>query len=73
MWYHGAGNKVEVKIINQISADFNASPSDWKVELQSFPQAADNDQSGSGLIASEIRGLSRRSNAISDVGASVKT
>lgn len=37
MWYHGAGNEVESKIINQIIADFNASQTDWKVELQSFP------------------------------------
>lgn len=40
MWYHGAGNEVESKIINQIITDFNASQADWKVELQSFPQGA---------------------------------
>jgi len=43
MWYHGAGNEVESKIVNQIIADFNAAQADWKVELQSFPQAAYND------------------------------
>ena len=25
MWYHGAGNEVESKIVNQIITDFNAS------------------------------------------------
>jgi len=40
VWYHGAGNEVEAKIINQIVADFNGSQADWKVELQSFPQIA---------------------------------
>lgn len=39
MWYHGAGNEVEAKIVNQIITDFNTSQSDFKVELQSFPQA----------------------------------
>ena len=43
MWYHGAGNEVEAKIINEMITDFNASQTDWKVELQSFPQAAYND------------------------------
>lgn len=33
MWYHGAGNEVESKIINQMIADFNGSQADWKVEL----------------------------------------
>ena len=28
MWYHGAGNEVESKIINQVIADFNASQTD---------------------------------------------
>ena len=28
MWYHGAGNEVEAKIVNQIITDFNASQKD---------------------------------------------
>ena len=28
MWYHGAGNEVESKIINQMIADFNGSQAD---------------------------------------------
>ena len=54
MWYHGAGNEVEAKIINQIIADFNASQSDWKVELQSFPQAAYNDSVTAAALAGNL-------------------
>lgn len=54
MWYHGAGNEVESKIINQIITDFNASQSDWKVELQSFPQAAYNDSVVAGALAGNL-------------------
>lgn len=54
MWYHGAGNEVESKIINQIITDFNASQTDWKVELQSFPQAAYNDSVVAGALAGNL-------------------
>ena len=54
MWYHGAGNEVESKIINQIIADFNAAQTDWKVELQSFPQAAYNDSVVAGALAGNL-------------------
>ena len=54
MWYHGAGNEVESKIINQIITDFNASQTDWKVELQSFPQAAYNDSVTAGALAGNL-------------------
>jgi multiple sugar transport system substrate-binding protein len=54
MWYHGAGNEVESKIINQIITDFNVSQSDWKVELQSFPQAAYNDSVVAGALAGNL-------------------
>lgn len=54
MWDHGAGNEVEAKIINQIIADFNASQSDWKVELQMFPQAAYNDSVTAGALAGNL-------------------
>lgn len=43
MWYHGAGNEVEKNILNGIITDFNASQSDWKIELQEFPQGAYNE------------------------------
>lgn len=54
MWYHGAGNEVEATIINQIVSDFNASQSDWAVELESFPQAAYNDSVVAGALAGNL-------------------
>lgn len=54
MWYHGAGNEVEAKIVDQIIGDFNASQSDWKVEMQSFPQAAYNDSVVAGALAGNL-------------------
>ena len=54
MWYHGAGNEVESKIINQIITDFNASQKDWAVTLQSFPQAAYNDSVTAGALAGTL-------------------
>ena len=54
MWYHGAGNEGEAKVLNQIIADFNASQADWKVELQSFPQAAYNDSVTAGALAGNL-------------------
>lgn len=54
MWYHGAGNEVESKIINQIITDFNASQKDWTVTLQSFPQLAYNDSVTAGALAGTL-------------------
>lgn len=54
MWYHGAGNEVEQKLINELITDFNGSQSDWKVELQSFPQAAYNDSVVAGALAGNL-------------------
>jgi multiple sugar transport system substrate-binding protein len=54
MWYHGAGNEVEAKIINQIVTDFNASQPDWTVALESFPQAAYNDSVVAGALAGNL-------------------
>jgi multiple sugar transport system substrate-binding protein len=54
MWYHGAGNEGEAKVMNQIITDFNASQSDWKVELQSFPQLAYNDSVVAGALAGNL-------------------
>ena len=42
MWYHGAGNEVESKLIKQIISDFNSSQSNWRVNLESFPQESYN-------------------------------
>jgi multiple sugar transport system substrate-binding protein len=52
MWYHGAGNEVEGRIINRIVDDFNASQSDWEVALESFPQESYNDS----IVAAALAG-----------------
>ena len=52
MWYHGAGNEVEGRIINQIVDDFNASQSDWVVSIESFPQESYNDS----IVAAALAG-----------------
>ena len=54
MWYHGAGNEVESRIINQIVDDFNASQSDWTVSLESFPQGAYNDSVVAAALAGNL-------------------
>ena len=54
MWYHGAGNDVESKIINQIVDDFNASQSDWNVTIESFPQTSYNDSVVAAALAGNL-------------------
>lgn len=52
MWYHGAGNEVEGRIINRIIDDFNASQDDYEVVMESFPQVSYNDS----VIAAALAG-----------------
>ena len=54
LWYHGAGNQVEADIMNQIISDFNASQSDWKVSIESFPQMAYNDAVSAAALAGNL-------------------
>jgi len=54
MWYHGAGNEVEGKVIHQIVDDFNASQSDWKVTIESFPQTSYNDSVTAAALAGNL-------------------
>ncbi len=54
MWYHGAGNEVEGKLINQIVDDFNASQSDWAVTVESFPQESYNDSVTAAALAGNL-------------------
>ena len=42
LWTHNGGNVDELAINQQVVDDFNASQSDYKVKLQSFPQDAYN-------------------------------
>ena len=53
MWYHGAGDGAS-KTIFQIVADFNASQSDWKVDLQTFPQNSYNDAVTTAALAGKM-------------------
>ncbi len=54
MWYHGAGNDVELQLITQLIEDFNASQSDWSVSLESFPQIAYNDSVTAAALAGNL-------------------
>jgi multiple sugar transport system substrate-binding protein len=54
MWYHGAGNQVELDLINGLINDFNASQADWKVTLESFPQIAYNDSVTAAALAGNL-------------------
>ncbi len=55
LWYHGAGSaNAEEALVNQLVDDFNASQSDWKVEIETFPQLAYNDAVGAAALAGEL-------------------
>ena len=54
MWYHGAGNEVEKKIVNQIIDDFNKSQADFSIKLEQFPQAAYNDSVTAAAAAGKL-------------------
>ena len=52
LWYHGAGNEGEMAVLNTIIADFNGSQGDWKVTVETFPQASYNDS----IVAAALAG-----------------
>ncbi len=54
LWYHGAGNEVERKVLEGIVDDFNASQGDWKVAIEQFPQAAYNDSVTAAALSGEL-------------------
>lgn len=54
LWYHGAGNEVESNLINGIISDFNASQSDYKVVIESFPQESYNDSVEAAALAGNL-------------------
>jgi multiple sugar transport system substrate-binding protein len=54
LWYHGAGNDVEAGLINQIINDFNGAQSDYKVVIESFPQASYNDSVEAAALAGNL-------------------
>ncbi len=54
LWYHGAGNAEERKILTGIIEDFNASQKEWRVSLQEFPQAAYNESVTAAALANKL-------------------
>lgn len=55
LWYHGAGSaNAEEALVNQLVEEFNASQSDWKVTIETFPQLAYNDAVGAAALAGEL-------------------
>ncbi len=54
LWYHGAGNETESAILTQIIDDFNASQSNYVVEMQDFPQESYNDSVVSAALAGDL-------------------
>ena len=54
MWYHGAGNEVEKKIVVGMIDDFNKSQADFVVKLEQFPQAAYNDSVTAAAVAGKL-------------------
>lgn len=55
LWYHGAGStNAEETLVNQLVGEFNASQSDWKVVIETFPQLAYNDAVGAAALAGEL-------------------
>lgn len=54
MWYHGAGNAEEAAILNGIVDDFNASQTEYKVVVESFPQSSYNDSVVAAALAGNL-------------------
>ena len=55
LWYHGAGSaNAEEALVNQLVEEFNASQSDYKVVIETFPQLAYNDAVGAAALAGEL-------------------
>lgn len=54
LWYHGGGNDVERDLIMGIIDDFNASQSDYVVEMQDFPQESYNESIVAAALANDL-------------------
>jgi multiple sugar transport system substrate-binding protein len=54
LWYHGAGNEVEREILIGIIEDFNASQTNWVVELEEFPQLSYNESVVAAAVAGNL-------------------
>lgn len=54
LWYHGAGNEAERSVILQVIEDFNASQSDYVVEIEEFPQESYNESVVAAALAGDL-------------------
>jgi len=54
LWYHGAGNDVERDLVMNIINDFNASQTNWTIEMQNFPQENYNESVVAAALASNL-------------------
>ncbi|MCF3638811.1 extracellular solute-binding protein [Rhizobium sp. TRM95111] len=54
LWYHGAGNAEERRILTGIIDDFNAAQDEWSVALQEFPQAAYNESVTAAALSGKL-------------------
>lgn len=54
MWYHGAGNEVERKILMQIINDFNQSQAKYEVVLEEFPQESFNESVNAAALSNDL-------------------
>jgi multiple sugar transport system substrate-binding protein len=54
LWYHGAGNDEEKAVLTQIIDDFNASQSDYVIELEEFPQESYNESIVAAALAGDL-------------------
>lgn len=54
LWYHGAGNPEEREVLIGIIDDFNASQSEYVVELEEFPQESYNESIVAAALADDL-------------------
>ena len=54
LWTHSAGNATEIGALKKNVATFNASQSQYEVNIQSFPQASYNDSVSAAALAHKL-------------------
>ena len=54
LWTHSAGNPAEMNTLKTEVATFNASQSQYQIQIQSFPQASYNDSVSAAALAHKL-------------------
>jgi multiple sugar transport system substrate-binding protein len=54
LWYHGAGNSAERDVLLGVIDDFNASQTDWVIQLEEFPQASYNESITAAAVSGNL-------------------